>query len=83
MRRRTDFYLIFGIFLFAFGLASATYGFVAMIIRLFFGYLGIVVYVKDLLFELVFILLGLLIIRKKKSKKYLATQRKTTERRNY
>ena len=66
MKRKIDLPAYIGITLFLFGSISASYGIIAVIVNLFFGYTGIIFYVKDVLFDLVFILLGLLIIRKKK-----------------
>lgn len=58
--------LFMGIFLFSFGIFSISYGIIALIIRVSFGFIGIM-YVKDILFDLVFLLLGFLLIRQKKS----------------
>ncbi|MCK4285275.1 MAG: hypothetical protein KAX18_03690 [Candidatus Lokiarchaeota archaeon] len=66
MKRKIDLPAYIGITLLLFGSISASYGIIAVIVNLFFGYTGIIFYVKDVLFDLVFILLGLLIIRKKK-----------------
>ena len=70
LKKKVDLDLILGILLLSFGLISTTYAIVTVIIKLIFGYMGIIIYVKDLLFDLVFILLGLLIIRKKKDKNF-------------
>jgi hypothetical protein len=67
MKRKIDLTVFIGITLFLFGSISTSYGIITMIIRLFFGYTGIIVYVKDVLFDLVFILLGLLLIRRNKN----------------
>ncbi|MFX1307996.1 MAG: hypothetical protein ACFFDG_14405 [Promethearchaeota archaeon] len=69
MKKKSDLYLILGIFLLAFGTISTGYAIVILIIRIIFMNKGIILYVKDVLFDLVFILLGLLILRKKNSKK--------------
>ena len=66
MKRRIDLTVFIGISLFLFGLISISYGIITVTINLFFGYLGIFLYVKDVLFDLVFLLLGLLLIRKNK-----------------
>ena len=55
-----------GILFFSFGLISISYGIIALIIRVAFGFIGIM-YVKDILFDLVFLLLGFLLIRQNKS----------------
>ncbi|KKK46472.1 hypothetical protein LCGC14_1878130 [marine sediment metagenome] len=74
MKRRIDLTVFIGISLFLFGLISMSYGFITVIISLFFGYTGIVVYVKDVLFDIVFLLLGLLLIRKNKNIKFRSNQ---------
>jgi len=66
MKRRIDLTNFIGISLFLFGLISMSYGIITITINLLFGYLGIFLYVKDVLFDIVFLLLGLLLIRKKK-----------------
>jgi len=66
MKRRINLTVFIGISLFLFGLISMLYGIITVTINLFFGYLGIILYVKDVLFDLVFLLLGLLLIRKNK-----------------
>ncbi|MFX0164640.1 MAG: hypothetical protein ACFE9V_04905 [Candidatus Hodarchaeota archaeon] len=63
MRRKNDFTFFMGILLFSFGLISILYGIIALNIRVFFGFKESIVYVKDILFDLVFLLLGLLLIR--------------------
>ncbi len=67
MKRKIDFTFFMGILLFSFGLISISYGITALIIRAFFGFLGILVYVKDMLFDLIFLLLGFLLIRKNRN----------------
>jgi hypothetical protein len=67
MKRKIDFTIFIGYSLLIFGLFSTSYGIIAVIIRPFFGYLGIILYVKDVFFDLIFILLGLLIIRRNKN----------------
>jgi len=76
MKRKINFPVIIGITLFLFGTISASYGIIAVIINLFFGYTGIIFYVKDVLYDLVFILLGLLLIRRKKIINYRSHYRK-------
>ncbi|KKN45548.1 hypothetical protein LCGC14_0682010 [marine sediment metagenome] len=66
MKRRIDLTVLIGISLFLFGLISMSYGIITVTINLFFGYLGIFLYVKDVLFDIVFLLLGLLLIRRNK-----------------
>jgi len=51
-----------GIVFFSFGLISILYGIITLIIRISIGFIEIL-YVKDLLFDFVFLLLGFLIIR--------------------
>jgi len=67
MKRKTNFTYFMGILFFSFGLISISYGIITLIIRVFFGFLGIIVYVKDMLFDLVFLLLGFLLIRPNKN----------------
>ena len=67
MKRKIDLTVFIGITLFLFGSISTSYGIITVIIKLFFGYTGIIVYVKDVLFDLVFILLGLFLIRRNKN----------------
>jgi len=76
MKRKINFLVFIGITLFLFGIISASYGIITVIINLFFGYTGIIVYVKDVLYDLVFILLGLLLIRRKKIINYRSHYRK-------
>ncbi|MFX1242023.1 MAG: hypothetical protein ACFFA7_12310 [Promethearchaeota archaeon] len=64
MSRKTDLNLIIGYLIFSIGLITVVYSVITLIIGLFIWYTGIVLYVKDILFELVFILLGFIIIRK-------------------
>ncbi|MFX0008627.1 MAG: hypothetical protein ACFFAV_18105 [Candidatus Hermodarchaeota archaeon] len=64
MSRKTDLNLIIGYLIFSIGLITVVYSVITLIIGLFIWYNGIVLYVKDILFELVFILLGFIIIRK-------------------
>ncbi len=64
MKRKNDLTFYMGIMLFSFGLISISYGIIALIITVSFGFVGNIVYVKDILFDLVFLLLGLLLIRK-------------------
>ena len=67
MKRKIDFTVFIGITLFLFGSISASYGIITVFIKLFFGNTGIIVHVKDVLYDLVFILLGLLLIRRNKN----------------
>lgn len=70
MKKKVEFDLIFGIFLLLFGVFSATYGIIAIIVNILLAHTGFFIYVKDILFDLIFILLGLLFIRKKKIKNF-------------
>jgi len=70
MKKKVEFDLIFGFFLLIFGAFSATYAMVTMILKLILAQTGFIIYAKDMLFDLVFILLGLLFIRKKKRRIY-------------
>jgi len=74
MTRKIDLTVCIGISLFLFGLISTSYGIITVIIKLFFGYTGIIVYVKDVLFDLVFILLGLFLIRMNKNTNFRSLQ---------
>ncbi|MHA2391089.1 MAG: hypothetical protein ACXAEX_03895 [Promethearchaeota archaeon] len=68
MKKKIDFGLILGCFLLTFGTFSTLYAVSMLIIQLIFFQLGFVIYVKDMLFDIIFILLGLIVIRKKKHK---------------
>jgi len=57
-----------GIFIFAVGIISAIYTISAVIVNFFLINIGIILQAKDLFFDLVLILLGLMLIRKKKTK---------------
>ena len=74
MKRKIDLTVFIGITLFLFGLISTSYGIITVIIKLFFGHTGIIVHVKDMFFDLVFLLLGLLLIRRKKTFKFRLNQ---------
>ncbi len=74
MKRKIDFTVFIGISLLLFGAISTSYGIITVIIKLFFGYTGIIVYVKDVLFDLVFILLGVLLIRRNKTINFRSNQ---------
>jgi hypothetical protein len=74
MKRKTDLTGFIGIMLFLIGLISTSYGIISIIIKVFFGYTGIIVYVKDVLFDPVFLLLGFLLIRKNKNNKVRSNQ---------
>ncbi|MFX1499778.1 MAG: hypothetical protein ACFFDH_02295 [Promethearchaeota archaeon] len=67
MKKKVEFDLIFGYFLFIVGACSVGYVIVVFIIDLALIPLGIFILIKDISFDLVFILLGLLLIRKKKN----------------
>lgn len=70
MRKKVEFDLILGLFLLIFGVLSATYAIITVILNILLAHTGFFIYVKDILFDLVFILLGLIFIRKKKKKNY-------------
>jgi len=74
MKRKIDLTVFIGITLFLFGSISTSYGIITLIINLFFGYTGIIFYVKDVLFDLVFLLLGLLLIRRNKNTNFRLNQ---------
>ena len=67
MKRKNDLTFYMGIMLFSFGIISISYGVIVLIIRVSFGFVGIIVYAKDILFDLVFLLLGFLLIRQNRS----------------
>ncbi len=66
LKKKVNAQLISGLLIFAIGATSAIYNVSAVILNLFLMNSGVIFQVKDLLFDLVFILLGLLLIRKKK-----------------
>jgi len=68
LTKKLDNLLIIGIFISAVGIISAIYTISAVIVNFFLINVGIFLRVKDLFFDLVLILLGLLLIRKKKTK---------------
>ncbi|MBY8984572.1 MAG: hypothetical protein KGD65_05885 [Candidatus Lokiarchaeota archaeon] len=70
MKRKIDLTVFMGVTLFSFGLISISYGIIALIITVPFGYIGIIVYTKDVLFDLVFLLLGFILIRRNKKVKF-------------
>ena len=74
MKRKIDKTYFIGITLFLFGSISTSYGIISVIINLSFGHTGIIFYVKDVFFDLVFLLLGLLLIRKNKTFKFRLNQ---------
>jgi len=74
MKRKIDLTVFIGITLLLFGSISASYGIITVILNLFFGYTGIIFYVKDVLFDLVFLLLGLLLIRRNKNTNFRFNQ---------
>jgi len=63
LKKKSNTQLI-GILIFAIGTTSAIYNVSAVILNLFLMNSGVIFPVKDLLFDLILILLGLLIIRK-------------------
>jgi len=74
MKKKIDLTVFVGITLLLFGLLSTSYGIITVIIKLFFSYTGIIVYVKDVLFDLVFLLLGLFLIRRNKNTNFRSLQ---------
>ncbi|MFX1281560.1 MAG: hypothetical protein ACFFA3_19580 [Promethearchaeota archaeon] len=66
MKKKTDLTYFFGIILFSFGIISISYSVSALVFRISIGFTGSIMYVKDIGFDLVFLLLGFLIIRKVK-----------------
>ncbi|MFX1323827.1 MAG: hypothetical protein ACFE8N_02650 [Promethearchaeota archaeon] len=68
MKKKVDYGLVFGYILLTFGVFSSLYAITMLIIQIVLVPLGIVVYVKDLLFDIIFLLLGLILIRKKRKK---------------
>jgi hypothetical protein len=66
MKRKIEFTFFIGILLFSFGIISISYAIIALIIRVSFGFIGFI-YVKDIFFDLVFLLLGFLVIRQNRS----------------
>lgn len=74
MKRKIDFTSFMGIMLFSFGVISISYGIIALIFTVSFGYIGIIVYTKDVLFDLVFLLLGYILIRRNKKGNFRMNQ---------
>jgi len=70
MKKKVEFDLILGFFLLIFGVFSAAYAIITVILSILLAHTGFFIYVKDIVFDLVFILLGLIFIRKKKKKNY-------------
>ncbi|HDZ18700.1 MAG TPA: hypothetical protein ENH75_10435 [archaeon] len=68
MKRKLDAHLISGILILTIGTTSAFYNVSAVILNFFLFSSGVIFRVKDLFFDIVFILLGLLLLRKKKIK---------------
>ncbi len=66
MKKKYDFNLIAGVILLSFGSITAAYSIIAIVFNVFFEQSRIFLYAKDILFDIVFILLGLMLIRKKK-----------------
>ena len=66
MKKKLEVDLIFGLMLLIFGSISATYRIISVIINISLVQTGIFMYVKDILFDIIFILLGLILIRKKR-----------------
>ena len=57
MKKKYDLNLIMGYFLLSIGLVSISYAIIAIIIGVFFSYLGIITYFRDILFEIIFVLI--------------------------
>jgi len=68
LKKKFDFNLIAGVILLSFGSFTAAYSIIAIVFNLFFEQSRIFIYTKDILFDIVFILLGLMLIRKKNQK---------------
>ncbi len=68
MKKKIEFDLIFGYFLFIVGASSVGYVIVVFIINLALIPLGVFILMRDISFDFIFILLGLLIVRKKKNR---------------
>ena len=70
MKKKVEFESFMGFFLLIIGGLSITISIISIILNILLIQTGFFLYVKDILFELVFILLGLILIRKKKIKKF-------------
>lgn len=66
MKKKTDLIYFFGIVLFSFGVISVSYSITALVYRISTGFARTIMYVKDIGFDLIFLLLGFLIIRQVK-----------------
>ena len=66
MKKKIEFDLFMGFFLLIIGGLSATISIISVILNILLVHTGFFMYVKDILFEIVFILLGIILIRKKK-----------------
>ncbi|MFX1593714.1 MAG: hypothetical protein ACFFB6_06295 [Promethearchaeota archaeon] len=66
MKKKIEFNYIIGILLFSYGVISAAYSIITVILDLLVLYTAIFLQVKDLLFDIIFILLGFILIRRKK-----------------
>lgn len=66
MKKKMDLLYFFGIILFSFGVISISYSIIALVFRISIGFTGSIMYVKDIGFDLIFLLLGFLIIRQVK-----------------
>ena len=66
MKKKIDLLYFFGIILFSFGIISISYSITALVFRVSVGFTVSIMYVKDIGFDLIFLLLGFLIIRQVK-----------------
>jgi hypothetical protein len=66
MGSKVDLGRVAGVLLITYGSVSGLYVVVVIIVNLLEGYTGVLLAAKDFTFDLVFILLGVLLIRKKK-----------------
>jgi hypothetical protein len=66
LSKKVEISYLIGVFLFSFGCFSIIYVFIVVIVNLSAGYTGILLRAKDITFDAVFIVLGLLLIRNKK-----------------
>ena len=57
MKKKVEFDLILGFFLLIFGVFSAAYAIITVILSILLAHTGFFIYVKDIVFDLVFILL--------------------------
>jgi len=70
LNKKFEIDLIFGYILLSYGIISAGYSIITIMIYLPLASLGIVVVAKDMTFDLVFMFIGYILIKKKKHKKY-------------